>query len=181
MKKDFSPRKLDVKAFAMEHAVLSGQDSVSMHPRLLAEAKGLGADRPVTWSARGEIRNPQHVHPQVWLHLQAQAELPMNCQRCLHPVDVAVRVDRAFRFVADEQTAAAEDDESEEDVLAISRSFDLVELVEDELLMELPAVPRHEVCPQPVTLSAADPEFQETPEKANPFAMLLGQLKPRKG
>ena len=180
MKKDFSPRKLDVKAFAMEHGELSGQDSVSMHPRLLAEAQGLGADRPVTWSARGEIRNPQHVHPQVWLHLQAKAELPMTCQRCLHPVDVTVQVERAFRFVADEQTAAAEDDASEEDVLAISRSFDLVELIEDELLMELPPVPRHEACPTPVTLSAADAAFEEAPQKVNPFAM-LGQLKPRKG
>jgi uncharacterized protein len=179
MKKDFSARKLDVKAFAMERGELAGHDSVSMHPRLLAEAQGLGADRPVAWSAQGELRDPQHVQPQVWLHLTAQAELPMTCQRCLNPVDVTVQVQRSFRFVADEQTAAAEDDESEEDVLALSRSFDLVELIEDELLMELPPVPRHEVCPEPVQMTSADPAFEEAPEKANPFAM-LGQLKVRK-
>jgi uncharacterized protein len=179
MKKDFSPRKLDVKAFALEQGGLAGQDSLSMHPRLLAEAQGPGADRPVVWSVRGEIRNPQHAQPQVWLHLKAQAELPLTCQRCLHPMDVSISVERSFRFVADEATAAAEDDESEEDVLALSRTFDLVELIEDELLMELPTVPRHEVCPEPVRLSAADPDFDDAPEKVNPFAM-LGQLKTRK-
>ena len=180
MKKEFSARKLDVKAFAQEQGELSGHDSLSMHPRLLAETQGLGAARQVQWSARGEIRNPQHVHPQAWVHLDAEAQLPMTCQRCLGPVDVAVQVQRSFRFVADEQTAAAEDDASEEDVLALSRAFDLMELIEDELLMELPPVPRHEVCPEPVALSAADPDFEQGPERVNPFA-LLGQIKTRKG
>jgi uncharacterized protein len=86
-------------------------------------------------------------------------------------------VNRSFRFVPDEATAAAEDDEAEEDLLALSRSFDLVELVEDELLMELPVAPRHDVCPEPVKMSAADTDFDAAaPEKENPFA-LLGRLK----
>ena len=67
------------------------------------------------------MRNPGHVQPEVWLHLQADAMLPLICQRCLEPVDVPLAVDRSFRFVADETTAAAEDDEAEEDVLAMSR------------------------------------------------------------
>lgn len=179
MKKEFSPRKLDVKAFALEQGELAGQDSLSMHPRLLAEAQGPVAGRPVVWSARGEIRNPQHVQPQVWLHLTARTELPLTCQRCLQPMEASISVDRSFRFVADEATAAAEDDASEEDVLALSRAFDLVELLEDELLMELPTVPRHEVCPEPVRLTAADDDFEAAPEKVNPFAS-LAQLKARK-
>jgi uncharacterized metal-binding protein YceD (DUF177 family) len=73
----------------------------------------------------------------------------MECQRCLTPVDVPLAVERSFRFVADEATAEALDDESEEDLLALSREFDLRELIEDELLMALPVVPRHDECPRP--------------------------------
>jgi uncharacterized protein len=111
------------------------------------------------------------------VHLEADVDLPMVCQRCLNPVDVPLEVSRSFRFVADEATAAKEDDESEEDILALSRSFDLLELVEDELLMEVPVAPRHDVCPEAVKMSAEDPDFEAAqPEKEHPFA-LLGRLK----
>jgi uncharacterized protein len=119
------------------------------------------------------MHNPHHVHPQIWVHLEADTTLPLVCQRCLNPVDVPVKVSRSFRFVADEATAAAEDDQAEEDLLALSRSFDLLELVEDELLMEVPVAPRHEVCPEPVKMSAEDPDFEAaSAEKENPFAVL---------
>ena len=97
----------------------------------------------------------------------------MTCQRCLAPVDVPLEVDREFRFVADEATAEALDDESEEDLLAMSREFDLRELIEDELLMALPLVPRHEECPAPVQMASSDEDFEEaSAEKPNPFAAL---------
>lgn len=172
MKKEFVARKLDVRAFAEAGAELAGQDKVAQHPRLLDETAGQGGEQPVHWTAQGELRNPGHVQPQVWLRLRAQATLPLTCQRCLLPVDVPVEVDRLFRFVADEATAAAEDDEAEEDLLALSRSFDLVELVEDELLMALPVAPMHEACPEAVPMSAADPDFEAGSGRENPFAQL---------
>ena len=89
-------------------------------------------------------------------------------------------VERSFRFVADEDMAAAQDEQSEEDVLALSRSFDLVELVEDELLMELPLAPRHESCPVPVKLTVVDEEFDAAAaQHENPFA-ILEKFKPAK-
>jgi uncharacterized protein len=172
MKRQYSPAKLDVRAFAEDGGELSGAAPVRDFPRLAQEARGAADDRPVHWSARGEMRNPGHVQPEIWLHLQAETVLPLTCQRCLEPVEVPLKVDRSFRFVADEDTAAAEDDESEEDLLALSRSFDLLELVEDELLMDVPVVPRHEVCPKPVQLSAEDPDFEEAGKPDNPFARL---------
>lgn len=173
MKKEYDPRRLDVKAFAEEAGQLTGEDRLGSHPRLMAETGGLGADAPLTWSAHGELRNPGHVHPEIWLRLSARAVLPLTCQRCLAPVEVAVQVERPFRFVQDEAVAMAEDDHSEEDLLALSRSFDLVDLVEDELLMDLPVAPRHEVCPAPVRLAVADGDFDATgPTQENPFALL---------
>ncbi|WBY00871.1 YceD family protein [Ramlibacter tataouinensis] len=172
MKRTFSPQRLDVRAFAEDGERLSGEARLADLPRLAAEGRPDGADPRVEWSARGELRHPNHLHPEVWLHLAAATELTLTCQRCLEAVAVPLSVARAFRFVADEDTAAAQDEQAEEDVLAISRSFDLLELVEDELLMEVPVVPRHEVCPRPVRLSAADADFDEGEPRENPFAHL---------
>jgi uncharacterized protein len=172
MTRQFSPQRLDVLAFAEDAAELSGTMPVGSLRRLAAEAGGPMEDREVSWSAQGELRNASHVQPEVWLHLQAEAMLPMTCQRCLEPVEVRLEVDRAFRFVADEATAAAEDDEAEEDLLAMDRAFDLSGLVEDELLMEVPVVPRHEICPHAVPLSASDPGFEEAAAPVHPFAVL---------
>ena len=175
MRKDFPVHRLDVKAFAQESGELSGEDRVGAHSRLVAETHGRATELPVAWEARGELRNSQHVHPQVWMHLRASTSLSLLCQRCLAPVTVGVSVDRSFRFVPDEQTAAAEDEQSEEDVLALTPSFDLMELIVDELLMELPVAPRHEVCPEPVPMSVADREALEEPAaRENPFALLRG-------
>ena len=172
MKSSFSPQRLDVRAFAQEGGQLSGEGRLADFPRLAAEAQQITREHPVRWSADAELRKPDHLHPEVWLRLTASAVLPMTCQRCLDRVETPLSVDRSFRFVADEDTAAAQDEEAEEDVLAVSRTFDLLGLVEDELLMEVPAVPRHEVCPVSVRLSAADPDFDEGQPRENPFARL---------
>lgn len=172
MPKEFHARALDVKAFAEAGAELSGSAPLGTFERLLAETAGRGADRSLAWTARGELRNPLHVQPDVWLHLQAQGVLPLTCQRCLGPVDVTVAVDRSFRFVADEATAQAQDDACEEDLLVTSRSFELPALLEDEFLMELPLVPLHATCPEPVRLSAEDPGFEHESPQENPFAVL---------
>jgi uncharacterized protein len=181
MPKDLDPHRLDVRRFAEEGTALEARDPLVAYQRLRAETPdGDLTATDVHWRARGEMLNPNHVHPQIWVHLQAEARLPLVCQRCLLPVDVPLHVDRSFRFVSDEATAAAEDDQSEEDLLALSRSFDLLELVEDELLMELPLAPRHEVCPEAVKMSATDPDFESaSAEREHPFAV-LGRLKSSK-
>lgn len=177
MVKDFDARRLDVRRFAEEAGELQGTEQLRVFPRLLAEGVQADPTLPVHWRARGEMHNPQHVEPEVWVHLEADTILPLVCQRCLGPVDMPVAVERSFRFVPDEATAAAQDDEAEEDLLVLSRSFDLLELVEDELLMDLPVAPRHEACPDPVKMSVEDPEFAEAgATRENPFAV-LGRLK----
>ena len=69
-------------------------------------------------------------------------------------------------------------DDSEDDVLALTRALDLRELVEDELLLALPIVPRHEVCPEPLPQPADDAAPAEP--APHPFAALaaLKRTKP---
>ena len=80
-----------------------------------------------------------------------------------------------FHFVEGEQQAAELDADSEDDVLASTRAFDLQTLAEDELLLALPLVPRHAVCPQPLLpegAAAADEASLAEPESAHPFSVL---------
>jgi uncharacterized protein len=173
MSQEFAANRLDVKAFAKAHGALSGHDQLSSYPRLLEETGREGADRALDWQARGELRVGADGFSQIWLQLYATVTLPLTCQRCLGPADIVLLVDRSFRFVATEEQAQAEDDKSEEDVLALRRDFNLRELIEDELLMELPVVPRHDVCPVEVKLAAQDADFEpESEAKPNPFAVL---------
>lgn len=173
----WNPDRLDVRAFAQAGAQLAVEEPLARFERLLAEVPP-GVDEAgwmVSWVAQGELRaGARGAEPSVWLHLRAQAQSPLACQRCLAPVPVTLEVDRWFRFVADEATAAAEDEESEEDVLALEPRPNLRELVEDELLMELPLVPMHETCPQPVVMAAGaiDGSADAEPQRKNPFAEL---------
>lgn len=177
MKHDYDARHLSIEAFAKAGGSIQGSEALAQFDRLQDEAQGLGSQNPVRFRAVGTTRPNGATSEQIWISLSAEVALPQTCQRCLGPVDVPVSFEREFRFVASEEVAAVEDEESEEDVLVLSRDFNLLELVEDELLMALPVVPMHGVCPAGVKLQVADVDFvEEEQEKPNPFAV-LGQLK----
>lgn len=180
MKNVYVPERLDVRALARAGDRLQGQTSVDRCERLLAElASQQDAVPSIQWAAQGEWRERLGGAGQCWLHLTAQVHLPLVCQRCMGPVMMLLQVERSFRFVADESTAEREDEEAEEDVLVQSPQFDLIGLIEDELLMALPLVPRHEPdCPAPVQLSAQDAGFEQAQSEGrpHPFAA-LAQLK----
>ncbi|MDO9198038.1 DUF177 domain-containing protein [Rhodoferax sp.] len=173
MKQESPPTQMDIKAFAQSASEIAGHNLLSKYERLMQEAQGLGADRLLNWSARGELRADEAGAGQVWLHLTVDVSLPLTCQRCLGPVDIAVLVNQSFRFVDSEEAAEVQDEEAEEDVLALSQDFNLADLIEDEVLMALPVVPRHEECPVDLKLAAVDPGFDAaSAEKRNPFAVL---------
>ena len=109
MKREFTPARLDVNAFAEAAAMLSAADPLGSYRRLSAELAVPAPDAAVQWEAQGEDRGGADGSPLAWLHLQASATLPLVCQRCLSPVETTLEIDRWFRFAADEETAAAED------------------------------------------------------------------------
>ena len=175
------PPKFDVRQAAEASRILAGQNLLSEYERLMAETKVLGAQNVLSWSAQAERRQDAAGQTQNWLHLNVVVSLPLTCQRCLGPVDVGLQIAREFRFVASEEVAEQQDDDCEEDLLVQSREFDLAGLIEDEVLLALPLVPRHDACPQAPTLSAVDADFDDgAPAKPNPFAVLAG-LKGKSG
>lgn len=191
------PRRLHVASFAAEAQELEGEWAIAELPRLAdsecptdvelaATAAGTaGTEQPaarsadltrrVRWRAIGSERTVGG-EKQIWLWLTADADVVLQCQRCLLPIGEFVEVDRHFRFVADEATAAALDDESEDEILALPKALDLRELVEDEMLLALPLVPRHEVCPEPLPTSFGDIDLVDSDE-AHPFAGLAALRK----
>jgi uncharacterized protein len=181
--REFHPRRLDVRPFAEAGEPIDGNTPLGDFERLLhlrhTEA-ALDTAAPVRWSVQGELRTLSGSPPEVWLYLSGSTSLSQQCQRCLETVEVPLAFERWFHA------------ESEDDVLVLSRQFDLLELVEDELLLVAPIVPRHEVCPTPVTLSVGDwsdepasPDAETgepateapTSDKPNPFAVLAALRK----
>jgi uncharacterized protein len=148
--RDFDPGKLDVEAFAKTGGILEGSWLMRHLERLAASTVVQSGSEAVVWRARGEHRAVRGGHPQVWLHIEAKASVMLQCQRCLAPVAADVEAQRSFLFVHGESSAAELDADSEDDVLAMTHSLDVQALIEDELLLALPLVPRHDVCPEPL-------------------------------
>lgn len=185
--KPHDPRRLDVRRFAADGARLAGTLAAAELPRLVADAP-LAADAPASWTLAGEQRARSGGTPEVWLHVHAEAEVTLPCQRCLQPLGVALASDRAIRFVADEAEAERLDETSDDDVLAwpARGGVDAVALVEDELILSLPIVPRHATCPQPLRLPdrdgaavGRDAGDAAEPARPNPFAALAALKAPR--
>jgi uncharacterized protein len=101
------------------------------------------------------------------------------------PYDQTFGVDMTYRVVATEEEAEEFPlDDDEADVIVGSRQFDLVDLIEEELLLSLPLVPKHEVCPAvheslvsgvSGPTEEADEESEEAGDEGkrpNPFAAL---------
>ncbi len=168
----FDASQIHVEPFAKQALEQQGQWPLTQLTRLVEathpEARP-GADDQVDWQLRGEARPVRHGPPEIWLHLTAATRLSLVCQRCLQPVATALAAKRSFRFVHGEAAAAELDADSEDDVLALSRSLDAIALLEDELLLSLPLVPRHGVCPHPL-VSLDD---RVLGERDNPFAALV--------
>jgi uncharacterized protein len=186
-RKPLDPQHLDLPALCRQGGRLEGRTPLARLTRLAPSLLPLPDDQPaedeVAWQALASEQTRAGAQPQWLLQLQARVRVGLRCQRCLGTLAETVVVHRVLRFVADEALAAQLDEEAEdEDVLAMPPSLDLVELLEDELILALPLVPRHSVCPQPLPMTAGDlTDSPAQPEDAAPhpfagLASLRGKL-----
>jgi uncharacterized protein len=123
-------------------------------------------------------------HEQYRLKIQAKTTIPLVCQRCLDDYLQNVEVNSQFVLL---NTQAEVDDfpleNDDEDALLNSYEFNLFELIEDELLLSLPIVPKHadqECQKQHIKIfEQSDPQLDESTSlidpktgKLNPFLQL---------
>jgi uncharacterized protein len=149
------PRALDLYDFAKSGRQAAGALRVSQMPRMLAEVPPDAPDRDsvFTWQAEGstqpELQDDGTDAPQPYLRLAVHGSIWLTCQRCLAPYSQHLDVDATYRIVATEEEADEYPlDDDEIDVIVGSRQFDLVDLIEEELLLSMPLVPKHNVCPE---------------------------------
>lgn len=191
------PHALDIFEFARSARQAAGAVRISQLPRMLAEVPADAPDRDtlVTWQAEGftesELQDDGSHAAQPYMRLALHGAAWLECQRCLAPYEQAFDVDVTYRIVATEEEADAFPlDDDEIDVIVGSRQFDLVDLIEEELLLALPIVPSHEVCPAvheslvsgasgPAVETGSDSGEDELPadEKPHPFAALASLKK----
>jgi len=101
------------------------------------------------------------------LRLKVAGELQFVCQRCLGALEFPLRIDVSLQLAAtqaelDAEPLAAEGPEG----IVAGREMQVRDLVEDELLLAMPLVLRHERC--------GGGEAQVLDERRSPFAGLRG-------
>ena len=85
------------------------------------------------------------------------------CQRCLKPISTKIEIHQVFSLSDDEMPFSEID--SDDDLIGFSTEFDVLNLIEDELVLSIPYAPIHkDVCIQSEALTSS--------ESNNPFGKL---------
>ena len=152
---------IDCPSFMREARSLQGDLPVASLTRtldLLADSAGVIGYR--IEGRMGERHRPQLI---LWI----EGVLSLSCQRCLGGITYPLRLENTLEFVVDEEDLTQEEIEDDsKDFLTAQKELDVVELIEDEVILDLPPAPRHESC----TL----PEAGRQAEKVSPFSVLKG-------
>lgn len=157
------PNQVDPFKWADRGMHLEADEPLARFPRLVeAVASGAGTVR-----VRGDFARDPRGHAVLELSLATQVAL--TCQRCLEPVEWPL--DAQLRLHVLYSEAGAERLEEDEDYIVADEELglDIRDIVEDELLLSLPLVPRHESCELP---EEAVVEAGVQPERENPFKVL---------
>ena len=152
---------IDSLSFAREARILEGELPVAGFERIqdgLTENVGVICYR--IEGGLGGRNRPQ-------LHLQLDGVLSLCCQRCLEGIEYPLQVSNVLEFVGNEDELTQEEIEDDSrDFLPAQSEVDVVALIEDEIILDLPSAPRHESCVLPASA-------QDNPEDS-PFAVLKG-------
>ena len=152
---------IDSLAFAREAGLLQGELPIAELTRtldLLTDYSGL-----LSYRVEGR-KGPRN---RLQLFLQIEGVLSVCCQRCLEGIMYPLKVNSLLEFVDDEEELTQEEMEDDsKDFLPFQEEIDVVSLIEDEVILGLPQVPRHESCVLPKTGQGA--------EKISPFSVLKG-------
>ncbi|MCY0388562.1 DUF177 domain-containing protein [Robbsia sp. Bb-Pol-6] len=159
-------RAFDLTAFIRARREMRGTaqlgDLARMVDELPADAPANARDALLTWFVRGETRREvrreaagngalttsSHTVSQPYLTLEARGRSWLECQRCMQALAFPIEIDTVYRVMdSDAEADAIALDDSEIEVIVGSASFDLIDLIDEEVVLSLPMVPKHDVCP----------------------------------
>ena len=131
------PAVIDGLAFARSAGVLKGRLGMDSLPRL-AQSGCSGA--ALDFILSGEINE----RGKPGLRLAVTGSVRLECQRCLGEVEWPLRIETQLELaVAEAEMLAADDDI---DRVVAGHDMNVAVLVEDEVILALPMVPKHERC-----------------------------------
>ena len=153
---------IDSQVFAREARSLQGELPVADLTRvldMLASSEGT-----LTYRVDGKM-NVEQNRPQLFL--QIDGVLSVCCQRCLEGIQYTLGVRNLLEFVGDENELTQEEIEDDSrDFLPVQSEVDVVALIEEEVILDLPSAPRHESC--------ALPDTRQDAVDVSPFSVLKG-------
>ncbi|MFJ1258680.1 DUF177 domain-containing protein [Cupriavidus sp. CuC1] len=186
-------RALDLFAFCRAGDAATGEVAARDLPRIIAEtaaqAPASAPDEVFSYTLSGFVEEEANepgkpAVERLFIDLAVNGRVWLDCQRCLRVYKQPIATDMCFEVVASEADAdAAPMDDDELDVIVGSKRFDLLTLIEDEVLLALPVAPKHDVCPtvhESLVTGVdgqAEPEPEVLPEeekRPSPFAALAG-------
>ena len=139
------------------HDTIAASQLMRLKERLAFDAGSLD------WSLVGEVL----LGGGLALNFELKGMLTVPCQRCLESIELDLNVKSKFILVKDESEIPLEDEEiDDKDYLVASAEFDVMQLVEDEILLAIPYATMHDIkdCPAKDRLSEL--------KASNPFASL---------
>lgn len=164
-------KEIDIFELARSKRSESGSVTLADLPELAKALEGDARACTCEWIATGT----GEVKGRPAAKLVLRAHLVSQCVRCGKPCDIEIDKEVPFVFTKTEAEADAmpiEDDDGY-DVVVGRRRFDTTGWVEEELILSLPAFPRHEDC-EPDRTKLETEETPETEARPNPFACLAG-------
>ncbi len=129
----------------------------------------------VAWSIRGQ----RSSHGQRFLHLGVRARPVLICQRCMQPFVFDVDSGTQLEVVTSQAALEAGDDPDDvgldaPDKILAQSGQPVLDLVEDELILSLPYIPRHE---EECVKYEERGEPEQVGKKPSPFAALAALKK----
>jgi uncharacterized protein len=148
-------------------------------PRICEEIRQTHEDfnfqeKGVTWAFESWIDIDSAGIEHNRIKVTIQLDFPLECQRCMQPYDENMLFSSQFvLFDSEDQVEDFPMDIDEEDALLNSHSFDLITLIEDEILLHLPFIPKHDakMCHSEYILNESSIQNDQM-ESKNPFTSL---------
>ena len=126
----------------------------------------------VNWSISGYCNNLD----QNFISVSVSASVQVICQRCMGTMDLDIKSDNQFIIFKTQNEVQAYDVSATEDdlepLLVTSKNFDVLELIEDELILNMPFTPKHNDCVYDAPEDADISLNGGLADRPSPFAIL---------
>jgi len=164
MSEKFIPEHIDPFRYAEQNLSLDGTLRIADMPRLSLNVVANGDSVAV------HLKFGVDEQKITYLNGHLQTKLTLQCQRCMEPFIYEIISDFVLGIVStlDEANVLPE---QYEPALATEGSLALRELIEDEIILNLPIIPRHEPDECKVKLPLADSGWDQG-KGENPFHIL---------